>query len=194
MHAYTPILIRPYGPPSTVTTITDLRWKRIVAGGVAPHAVSIALLVVAIVGHSLFVAFGTRSGTDPTVQHPLRNPALPRRDDPTDRRRGGVGRPASRPRHGDGSRSRSRRPRGASRARVRGVRCDDGGSLRRHGRSGDTGCETVRIPVRRVATDLRCHGTGSRLFRWSSFESAAVRTGSRRLHFARKPAIDDRPS
>ena len=46
-------------------TTAELQWKRILAGGIAPHAISIALLVVAIVGYSLVAAFATGGEPDP---------------------------------------------------------------------------------------------------------------------------------
>lgn len=45
-----------------MTELTDLKWKRIVAGGIAPHVVSIGVLVVAIVGYTFVVAFGIDGG------------------------------------------------------------------------------------------------------------------------------------
>lgn len=36
-----------------MTTASNLQWKRIAAGGVAPHAISVGVLVVAIVGYTV---------------------------------------------------------------------------------------------------------------------------------------------
>ena len=47
-----------------MSRVTDLRWRRIVVGGIATHALSIVLLVVVIVGYSLFATSGT--GGQPT--------------------------------------------------------------------------------------------------------------------------------
>jgi hypothetical protein len=43
---------------------TDIRWKRIVVGGLAPHVLSIALLIVAIITYTILVAFGTGGEPD----------------------------------------------------------------------------------------------------------------------------------
>jgi hypothetical protein len=44
-----------------MTESTDVHWKRIIAGGIAPHALSIGLLIVAIIAYTFLVAFGTGS-------------------------------------------------------------------------------------------------------------------------------------
>lgn len=43
---------------------TNLKWRRIIAGGIAPHALSIAVLVAAVVGYTLVLAFGTGGEPD----------------------------------------------------------------------------------------------------------------------------------
>jgi len=48
-----------------MTTVTDLQWKQIVVGGIAPHVVSTGLLIVAIVAYTLLLAFGTGGEPDP---------------------------------------------------------------------------------------------------------------------------------
>jgi len=48
-----------------MTTVTDLRWKQIVVGGIAPHVISTGLLIVAIVGYTFLLAFGTGGEPDP---------------------------------------------------------------------------------------------------------------------------------
>ena len=50
-----------------MTTVTDLRWKQIVVGGIAPHVISTGLLIVAIVGYTFLVAFGTGGEPDPNA-------------------------------------------------------------------------------------------------------------------------------
>ncbi|WP_132059214.1 hypothetical protein [Halorussus amylolyticus] len=40
-----------------MTTASHWQWKRIVAGGVAPHAISVGVLVVAIVGYTVVASF-----------------------------------------------------------------------------------------------------------------------------------------
>jgi len=40
-----------------------MRWKRIIAGGIAPHAISIGLLVVVTVGYTFVLTF--RTGGEP---------------------------------------------------------------------------------------------------------------------------------
>lgn len=47
-----------------MAALADLHWRRIVAGGIAPHAISIVGLVVAIFGYTLLVAFGTGGEPD----------------------------------------------------------------------------------------------------------------------------------
>lgn len=47
-----------------MTELTDRRWKRIIAGGVAPHALSIGLLIVAIIAYTFLLAFGTGGESD----------------------------------------------------------------------------------------------------------------------------------
>lgn len=47
-----------------MTESTDVHWKRIIAGSIAPHALSIGLLIVAIIAYTFLVAFGT--GSEPT--------------------------------------------------------------------------------------------------------------------------------
>ncbi len=41
-----------------MSRVTDLRWRRIVAGGIATHVLSMVVLVVVIVGYSFFGASG----------------------------------------------------------------------------------------------------------------------------------------
>ncbi|MFD1643651.1 hypothetical protein [Halohasta litorea] len=48
-----------------MTTTTDLHWKRILAGGIAPHAISITLLIVVIIGYTFLVSFATGGEPDP---------------------------------------------------------------------------------------------------------------------------------
>jgi hypothetical protein len=47
-----------------MTELTNMQWKRILAGGIAPHALSIGLLVVAIVAYTFLLAFGTGGEPD----------------------------------------------------------------------------------------------------------------------------------
>ncbi|SIQ82416.1 hypothetical protein SAMN05421858_0521 [Haladaptatus litoreus] len=47
-----------------MTASPDLHWKRIIAGGIAPHAISVVGIIVAIVGYTVLVAFGTGSEPD----------------------------------------------------------------------------------------------------------------------------------
>jgi hypothetical protein len=42
-----------------MTEATGIHWKRIVVGGIAPHVISIALLIVAIIAYTILAAFGT---------------------------------------------------------------------------------------------------------------------------------------
>jgi hypothetical protein len=44
-----------------MTESTDLHWKRIIVGGIAPHALSTGLLIVAIIAYTFLLAFGTGS-------------------------------------------------------------------------------------------------------------------------------------
>ncbi|WP_207592883.1 hypothetical protein [Halomontanus rarus] len=48
-----------------MTTVTDLQWKQIVVGGIAPHVLSTGLLIVAIVAYTFLLAFGTGGEPDP---------------------------------------------------------------------------------------------------------------------------------
>jgi len=48
-----------------MTTVTDLQWKQVVVGGIAPHVISTGLLIVAIVGYSFLLAFGSGGEPDP---------------------------------------------------------------------------------------------------------------------------------
>lgn len=43
---------------------TDLHWKRIIVGGLAPHVISITLLIVVIIAYTILVAFGTGGEPD----------------------------------------------------------------------------------------------------------------------------------
>lgn len=47
-----------------MTTITDLHWKRIIAGGIATHLIAIGALIAAIVLNTVLVAFGTGAAPD----------------------------------------------------------------------------------------------------------------------------------
>ncbi|XVH31287.1 hypothetical protein ACNS7O_12955 [Haloferacaceae archaeon DSL9] len=47
-----------------MTTLTDVRWKRVAVGGIAPHAISIGLLVAAIVAYTFLLALGTGGEPD----------------------------------------------------------------------------------------------------------------------------------
>lgn len=47
-----------------MTTVTDLQWKQIVVGGIAPHVISTGLLIVAIVAYTFLLAFGTGGEPD----------------------------------------------------------------------------------------------------------------------------------
>lgn len=47
-----------------MTALPDLQWKRIVAGGIAPHLVSVGALVLTIIAYTLLVVFGTGGGPD----------------------------------------------------------------------------------------------------------------------------------
>ena len=47
-----------------MTEFTDVQWKRIIAGGIAPHALSIGLLIVAIIAYTFLLAFGTGGEPD----------------------------------------------------------------------------------------------------------------------------------
>ncbi|WP_227379985.1 hypothetical protein [Haladaptatus halobius] len=48
-----------------MTTVTDLQWKQIVVGGIAPHVISTGLLIVAIVGYTFLLVFQTGGEPDP---------------------------------------------------------------------------------------------------------------------------------
>jgi hypothetical protein len=48
-----------------MTTVTDLQWKQIVVGGIAPHVISTGLLIIAIVAYTFLLAFGTGGDPDP---------------------------------------------------------------------------------------------------------------------------------
>lgn len=48
-----------------MTTVTDLQWKQIVVGGIAPHVISTGLLIVAIVAYTFLLAFGSGGEPDP---------------------------------------------------------------------------------------------------------------------------------
>ena len=48
-----------------MTTVTDLQWKQIVVGGIAPHVISTGLLIIAIVAYTFLLAFGTGGEPDP---------------------------------------------------------------------------------------------------------------------------------
>lgn len=48
-----------------MTTVSDLQWKQIVVGGVAPHVVSTGLLIASIVAYTFLLAFGTGGEPDP---------------------------------------------------------------------------------------------------------------------------------
>ena len=48
-----------------MTTVTDLRWKQIAVGGIAPYVISTGLLIVAIVGYTFLLAFGSGGEPDP---------------------------------------------------------------------------------------------------------------------------------
>lgn len=48
-----------------MTTVTDLQWKQIVVGGIAPHVISTGLLIVAIVAYTFILAFGSGGEPDP---------------------------------------------------------------------------------------------------------------------------------
>lgn len=48
-----------------MTTVTDLQWKQIVVGGIAPHVISTGLLIVAIVGYTFLLTFGSGGEPDP---------------------------------------------------------------------------------------------------------------------------------
>lgn len=50
-----------------MTAITDLSWKRIVAGGVAAHAVAVGALVLAIVVNTILVVFSTGSPSQESI-------------------------------------------------------------------------------------------------------------------------------
>lgn len=47
-----------------MTDATGIHWKRIIVGGLAPHVISIALLVVAIIAYTILVALGTGGEPD----------------------------------------------------------------------------------------------------------------------------------
>ncbi|WP_267643911.1 hypothetical protein [Haloarchaeobius amylolyticus] len=42
-----------------MTSVTDLQWKQIVVGGIAPYVISTGLLIAGIVVYTFVVAFGT---------------------------------------------------------------------------------------------------------------------------------------
>lgn len=48
-----------------MTTVTDLEWRQIIVGGIAPHVISTGVLIVAIVSYSFLLAFGPGGGPDP---------------------------------------------------------------------------------------------------------------------------------
>lgn len=48
-----------------MTTVTDLQWKQIVVGGIAPHVISTGLLIVTIVGYTFLLVFQTGGEPDP---------------------------------------------------------------------------------------------------------------------------------
>jgi hypothetical protein len=48
-----------------MTTVSDLQWKQIIVGGIAPHVISTGLLIVAIIAYTFLLAFGTGGEPDP---------------------------------------------------------------------------------------------------------------------------------
>ncbi|WP_226007980.1 hypothetical protein [Natrinema salinisoli] len=48
-----------------MTTVSDLQWKQIAVGGIAPHVISTGLLIASIVAYTFLLAFGTGGEPDP---------------------------------------------------------------------------------------------------------------------------------
>lgn len=60
-----------------MTEVTDVHWKRIIVGGIAPHVVSIALLIVAIIAYTILAAFVTGREPDQGLIHLLNTLLFP---------------------------------------------------------------------------------------------------------------------